>query len=127
MRGPPNALLRPDPHLIKIRVRQIDALYRDSPLGLLGALAAAIILAAVLIAIADLQWSKAIVWIALGMACVSFHMILRHFYLMADNKDIAWRSWARWFTAAALADGIWWGCATIFLVSPHMNDGQLLT
>jgi two-component system, sensor histidine kinase len=127
MRGPPNALLRPDPHLIKIRVRQIDALYRDSPLGLLGALAAAIILAGVLIAIADLQWSKAIVWIALGIGCVSFHMLLRHFYLMTDNADIAWRFWARWFTVAALADGIWWGCATIFLVSPVMNDGQLLT
>jgi len=127
MRGSPNVVLRPDPHLIKIRVEQVDALYRDSPLGLLGALAAAIILAGVLIAIHDLQWSKAIVWIALGIACVSFHMILRHFHLVAHKADIAWRFWARWFTVAALADGIWWGCATIFLVSPVNNDGQLLT
>jgi signal transduction histidine kinase/CheY-like chemotaxis protein len=127
MRGSPNAILRPDPHLIRIRVEQVDALYRDSPLGLLGALAAAMILAGVLIALADLRWSKAIVWIALGVACVSFHMILRHFYLIADKADIAWRFWARWFTVAALADGIWWGCATIFLVSPDDSEGQLLT
>jgi signal transduction histidine kinase len=54
-------------------------------------------------------------------------MILRHFYLRAQKADIAWRLWAHWFTVAALADGIWWGCATIFLVPPVMNDGQLLT
>jgi signal transduction histidine kinase/CheY-like chemotaxis protein len=127
MRGSSNVVLRPDPYLIKIRVEQVDALYRDSPLGLLGALAASIILAGVLVTIDDLQWSKAAVWIALGIGCVSFHMILRHFYLRAHKAGIAWRLWAYWFTVAALADGIWWGCATIFLVPPVMNDGQLLT
>jgi signal transduction histidine kinase/CheY-like chemotaxis protein len=127
MSGSSNGILHPDPYLIKIRVAQVDALYRDSPLGLLGALAASVILAGVLVAIHDLQWSKAIVWIVLGIGCVSFHMILRHFYLRTDKADIAWRFWAHWFTVAALADGIWWGCATIFLVPPGMNDGQLLT
>jgi signal transduction histidine kinase/CheY-like chemotaxis protein len=127
MLGSSNVVLRPDPHLIKIRAAQVDALYRDSALGILGALAASIILAGVLVALHDLQWSKAIPWIVLGVGCVSFHMILRHLYFRANKVEIAWRLWAHWFTVAALADGIWWGCATIFLVSPVMNDGQLLT
>src|SRR6202035_2793539 len=55
------------------------------------------------------------------------HLILRYFHLRAHGADIAWRRWANWFTVAALADGIWWGCATIFLVPSGMNDGQLLT
>jgi signal transduction histidine kinase/CheY-like chemotaxis protein len=127
MRKSPNIVWRPDdPHLTKIRLAQVDALYRDSALGVLGALAASIILAGVLVAMNDLQWSNAIIWIALGTGCVSFHMILRHFYLAASKADIAWRPWAYWFTVAAFADGIWWGCATIFLVSPAMVEGQLL-
>jgi hypothetical protein len=80
MSGSSDGVLRPDPYLIRIRIEQVDALYRDSALGLLGALAASIILAGVLVAIHDLQWSKATVWISLGIGCVLFHMILRHFY-----------------------------------------------
>jgi hypothetical protein len=55
------------------------------------------------------------------------HLVLRHFYRRARKGEFAWRPWAHWFAVAALADGVWWGCATIFLVGRGSLDEQLLT
>jgi two-component system, sensor histidine kinase len=115
-----------DPHLDRIHVEQIAALYQNAAVGPFGALAAAVILAAALIVIGDLSWLKAAAWIGWGVGCVSFHMILRHLYSRSRHKREAWRRWAHWFTSASLMDGLWWAYGTTLLVAPQLVEGQLL-
>jgi signal transduction histidine kinase/CheY-like chemotaxis protein len=115
-----------DPHVDRIHVEQIAALYQNAAVGPFGALAAAVILAAALFVIGDLPWLDAAAWIGWGVGCVSFHMILRHLYSRARDKREAWRRWGHWFTSASLMDGLWWAYGTTLLVAPQLVEGQLL-
>lgn len=110
----------------RIHVEQIAALYQNAAVGPFGALAAAFILAAALIAIGDLPWLNAAAWITWGVGCVSFHMILRHLYSRSRNRREPWRRWGHWFTLASVMDGLWWGYGATLLVVPDLVEGQFL-
>jgi hypothetical protein len=59
-----------------IRTEQVDTLYNHPTRGVLGALAAAAVLEATLIALGDLAWSTAAIWFALGVGVRLFHLVL---------------------------------------------------
>ena len=126
MSTPSGSAPPPDPHIERISVEQIAALYRNAAVGPLGALVGAVILAGALIAIGELSGPDAIVWIVGGVACVAFHLTLHHFYWRSPKRDEDWRRWGHAFGLACLCDGVWWAYALTLLVAPKFVDGELL-
>jgi len=63
-----------DPHGERIRFEQIDALYRNATIGVLGALAAAFLIGPGL-------WRRAL--LACGCGCVGYHLLLVHAFRSA--------------------------------------------
>lgn len=104
---------------------QIDTLYKTSMPGILGALAAALILVGALVSLGDLRPAAGIVWGALLGVCVLLHFTLRVSYERMPALLSA-RTWGRLFTFASLLDGLWWGGATMALPAADRFDQQTL-
>jgi len=104
---------------------QIDTLYRTSMPGVLGALAAALILVGAFVVLGDLRPGPGLLWGGLLGACVVFHLVILVLYRRGpDRRDAG--VWALLFTLASLMDGLWWGGATIALPNPDRFDQQTL-
>lgn len=103
----------------------IELLYRTSMPGVLGALAAALILVGVFILLGGLSLVPGIIWGGLLGVCVLLHLILRFAY-DRDPEHFSVRTWARAFTFAALLDGLWWGGATKALPASDQFEQQAL-
>jgi two-component system, sensor histidine kinase len=109
----------------KIFATQIDILYKTSMPGVLGALAAALILVTAFIILGGLRPGLGFLWGALLGACVTFHAGIRILYDRWPAGSST-HLWARLFTLASLMDGLWWGGATIVLPDVDHFDQQAL-
>ncbi|MBC9883568.1 hybrid sensor histidine kinase/response regulator [Bradyrhizobium sp. INPA01-394B] len=109
----------------KVFATQIDTLYRTSMPGVLGALAAALILVGAFIALGGLRPLLGIVWGALLGICVFLHFSFRIAYDRMPARCSA-RTWGRLFTLASLLDGLWWGGATMVLPAADQFEQQTL-
>lgn len=114
------------PYVERIRVEQIAALYGYILVGVLGALAAGVILATSLYWIGAVPFYRAFFWCCATCACTLLHLALRHFYWNSPLRNEHWRFWAGWFVAASFADGLMWGWAIVFLVPPGHEAEQYL-
>jgi two-component system, sensor histidine kinase len=117
---------QPSIHAERISVEQVAALYGYILVGVLGAGCAAIILTISLHLIGAVSLGNALFFAAFASACTFLHLALRHFYWKSPRRDEDWRIWAGWFVAASLADGVMWGWAVIFLVTPGHETEQYL-
>jgi signal transduction histidine kinase/CheY-like chemotaxis protein len=115
-----------DPHGERIRFEQIDALYRNVAIGVLGALAAAALIAWTLVEVDNVPASVALEWLAGGCALVSYHLLLLRAYTGARRLDMDPRPWAYGFVAGAFAEGVWWSVALVVLAGPERVGEQYL-
>jgi signal transduction histidine kinase/CheY-like chemotaxis protein len=115
-----------DPHSERIRFEQIDALYRNVAIGVLGALAAAALIAWTLVEVDDMPASLALAWLAGGCALVSYHLLLLRAYRGVRRPDMDPRPWAYRFVVGAFADGVWWSVALVVLAGPDRVGEQYL-
>ena len=100
----------------RLRAEQMLALFENVALGVIGAAAAALVLASAMIHLGALDWNTGVSWISYIFACAAAHLLLRHFYYRIAPDDDQWKIWAVWFTAISLAEGIGWGWASVSLV-----------
>jgi signal transduction histidine kinase/CheY-like chemotaxis protein len=116
-----------DAHADPIRCEQIDTLYRNATLGVLGAYAAAFVVIGAEVAAGDMAWPIALAWFASVNLVVGHHLLLHRLYWRARKTATPGRGWEVWFIVAAALDGVWWGCAAILLSPPERFDEQMLT
>jgi two-component system, sensor histidine kinase len=109
----------------KIFATQIDTLYKTAMPGVLGALAAAVILISAFVIQGELRPGPGFLWGGLLAACVAFHAAIRLLYDWRSEHSSV-RLWATLFTVASLMDGLWWGGATIVLPAADRFDQQAL-
>ena len=114
-------------HADQIRVEQINTLYRNSTQGVLGAYVAAVILISALTYGGDLPWPEAAFWLAAMHLIVLHHIAWSYFFRRAPDDELIRPLWANGFVAAAALDGVWWGCATMWLAPAYRFDEQMLT
>jgi signal transduction histidine kinase/CheY-like chemotaxis protein len=109
----------------RLPAEQVAALFKNVALGVLGAAAAAAILAGLLIHLGFLSWSRGLAWSGYIAACAVAHLLLRHAYRQAADADTRWRRWAARFTAIALAEGLGWGWASVFLIGYGRFEAEI--
>ena len=115
-----------DPHVECIRFEQVDALFRNVAIGVLGALAAAALIAWTLVEVDNMPASGALEWLAVGCALVTHHLLWLRAYTGARRLDMDPRPWAYGFVACAVADGVWWSIALVVLAGPERVGEQYL-
>jgi two-component system, sensor histidine kinase len=103
----------------RLRAEQMLALFQNVALGVIGAAAAALVLASAMIHLGALDWTRGVSWISYIFACAAAHLLLRHFYYRVAPDDDEWKIWAVWFTAISLAEGIGWGWASVSLAGDN--------
>ena len=112
--------------LDRIRAEQVAGLYRTGPIGIAGALIAAVILLAALAQIGAVGGGT-----ALAMGCsvgviAGGHLALCHLYHRLAPPPEQWPRWARRFALASLAEGLFWGSMLVGLTRDAPLEEQLL-
>lgn len=121
-----NSPLKSPSLLDHIGAEQVAALFRKVTLGVCGAAAGSVILSVILIRIEGAEALVASAWSGFITACAVAHILLRRAYDRAPSKFTEWRRWARLFTIIALAEGIAWGWAPVWLASTEDFEIVLL-
>jgi signal transduction histidine kinase/CheY-like chemotaxis protein len=111
--------------LDRIRAEQISVLFKNAPLGVVGALVGAIVLAFVLVHAELVPLRIAAIWMAFLVADVIFHLSLCYVYRRKERPSAQWRRWAYLFAAGSLAEGLSWGVGSLWLIAPDRIDQQL--
>lgn len=120
------SLSKPPSLLDQIGAEQVAALFRKVTLGVCGAAAGAVILSVILIRIGGADALVASAWSGFITGCAVAHILLRRAYDRAPSKSREWQWWARLFTVIALAEGIAWGWAPVWLASTEDFEIVLL-
>ena len=110
----------------RIRYEQIDALYRNVAIGVLGALSTGLLIVWLLISVDNQPPWRPLAWWAFGLACVLYHLGLLRAYRASAAARRDWRPWARAFVVGAVADGCWWGYGLVALVGPDRPAEQYI-
>ncbi|MDB5515378.1 MAG: hybrid sensor histidine kinase/response regulator, partial [Tardiphaga sp.] len=97
------------------------ALFQNVTIGVLGAAAAAIVMAGALIQLGSLDWITGVAWTCYIMACAVCHIALRSRYVRARPGELRWKFWGTWFAVISLAEGLGWGWGSVGLVG---NSGR---
>jgi signal transduction histidine kinase/CheY-like chemotaxis protein len=109
-----------------LRFEQVAAFYRNAAPGTFGSLFAAVILAGMLHLTGAIPLRSMLIFDALVASSVAGRFALLHTYARAKPKHAEWRKWGIAATLSALAGGIAWGSATVFLMVDGRADLQLL-
>ena len=109
----------------RLRAAEVEALYSNVTIGVLGAGGAAMGLAASLTRFGGLSVAVGAAWVAVIWSCALAHVALRIASQRSADSGTRWRFWAGWFTLMSLAEGLSWGWASIFLVGNSHLDLQL--
>jgi signal transduction histidine kinase/CheY-like chemotaxis protein len=114
------------PRADRIRAEQIKSLYRAGPIGVLGAMLGAFLVAGAAVYLGGISPGTAKIWLAILGAVAAGHLLLCRRYWRRDRPDADWHAWARGFTAFALAEGLVWGLAAARLMDAPNLDQQML-
>lgn len=110
----------------KIGAEQVAALFRAVTAGVIGGTMGAMVLAGTMVQLGYVAPATAWGWTAYIALCAAVHIWLRRLYERARPDVADWRRWAWRFTWVALAEGIGWGWATIWLPGNGGFEIQLL-
>jgi len=110
----------------KIGAEQVVALFRAVTAGVIGGTMGAVVLAGTMVRLGHVAPAIAWWWTGYIALCAAVHIWLRHLYDRARPDVSDWRRWAWRFTWVALAEGIGWGWATIWLPGNGGFEIQLL-
>jgi signal transduction histidine kinase/CheY-like chemotaxis protein len=111
----------------RFRAEQVRMLYRTGPVGVIGATAAAFIMAGIILRLGAPSLLAIKIWLAVLFLTVAIHLLLVFAYNRAVSRVASWRQWARWFTAVSFVEGLCWGTTSIYSASPRYLDQSLLT
>lgn len=100
----------------RIRAEQIAALFNNVTLGVVGATAAAVVLAVAAVRLGTVGLDVAVGWALYIATCAAFHIALKIGYTRSPLRDVHWKFWAGWFTVISLAEGIGWGWGSVSLI-----------
>jgi signal transduction histidine kinase/CheY-like chemotaxis protein len=117
--GPPGPLDR-------VRAEQVAGLYRTGPLGIAGALVAAVVLTAALAQAGALGIRATLAFDGAVAVIAGVHLALCYRYRRLAPPADRWRPWARRFALASLAEGLFWGTISVSLTGRASLDEQLL-
>lgn len=109
-----------------VAAEQVSALFSHVAFGVTAATVGAVILSAALWWVGSAYPVTGVLWTGYIGLCAAAHIFLRQSYYRAGPVASDWRRWATWFTAIALAEGIGWGWAPLYLVTHGNFDVRLL-
>ncbi|MGE0062890.1 MAG: hybrid sensor histidine kinase/response regulator [Xanthobacteraceae bacterium] len=109
-----------------LRFEQVAAFYRNAAPGAFGSLFAAVILAGMLFYIGGIPLRSMLIFDALVGTSIAGRFVLLRAYARAKPEHADWRRWGIAATLSALAGGVAWGSATLFLMVDGRADLQLL-
>lgn len=104
---------------------RVRTLYRNVPVGVVGAMFGIGVLAWVLIYADRTTAGRVGLWLALTVAVAFWQLLLCVLYWRSPSRDYRWRLWAGWFCAASFVEGCRWGLGEIWLATPGSIDQQL--
>lgn len=110
----------------RIRAEQVAGLYRTGPIGVIGALIAAVILTAVLVQVGAVDIGTALGLDGTIAAIAGGHVALCRRYRRQVPPPGQWRRWARSFALASFAEGLFWGGLSVGLPGHARLEDQLL-
>lgn len=113
-------------NLDKVRAEQARTLYRNCPVGVLGAGSGALLLATGFALSGRADVGLATLWSGLMIGCVAAHLLLCLFYWRADPPDSAWRRWLGLFTLVAGIEGAVWFCGAYWMGSASDLNQELI-
>ena len=112
--------------LERMRVAQVDTLYRNLALSVCVAGFASIVLGISMAALGSAPVARSAGWSAVVCLCATLHVGLGWRRRRSSAPDEAWRAWGRAFAVVAVAEGIAWGWAAVGLAAPDRYDFQLI-
>ena len=110
----------------RLRAEQVADVFSNAPMGVSGALFGGWMLVLSLAAGATLTWPRALAWLAAISAAGVAHLVLAAAYRRCEPAASEWRRWALPFTLLALAEGLCWGYAALWLVDPAHPQQRLI-
>ncbi|WP_171987987.1 hybrid sensor histidine kinase/response regulator [Hyphomicrobium sp. NDB2Meth4] len=96
---------------------QVATLFSHVAFGVLAATAGAAILGGTLWWLGLTQFRTGMFWTGYIALCALAHILLQRSYSRARPATSDWQAWGMGFTAIALAEGLGWGWAPLYLVS----------
>jgi hypothetical protein len=91
------------------RAEQVRLLYRSGPVGIVGAMGGALILAIITLHMRVQPLAIVQLWFVSLASIAAAHLLLMRAYSRATSQLSRWRQWARWFVALSLLEGAMWG------------------
>ena len=125
--APANRPAEQDSHEVNIRAEQVEQLYSTGAFGVAGAYVAALILVGAIGTIGDAPEPHSAIWIGTITIIAAYHLLLTLLHGRFSSRFGGTAVWAAAATTAALLEGVWWGCATVFLPPAGRFDQQILT
>lgn len=110
----------------RVRIQQIDLLFKNVAFGVIGAALAGVALETGLVGIGVVSHAKGAAWAVYIVVSMAAHLTLLYLYRRRSLEKSAWRRWAYAFTVVAFIEGIGWGWAPVFLVDSARVDMQLV-
>jgi signal transduction histidine kinase/CheY-like chemotaxis protein len=115
----PSASLRAD----RVAAGRVRVVYRNVPVGVLGALFGVGVLSWVLTYINPASTPRVELWLAFTLVVAAWQFVLWRLYWRVNPADSEWRVWARWFCAASFIEGCRWAVGEFWLAAPgNMNQ-----
>jgi len=109
----------------RVAAERIRVLYRNVPVGVVGALFGVAVLSWVLIYTDRRSAGRVELWFAFTVVVAIWQLVLWRLFWRANPADSEWGVWARWFCAASFVEGCRWGLGEIWLATPGSIDQQL--
>jgi signal transduction histidine kinase len=118
---------RVDGLIERVRVEQIDLLFKNVAFGVVGAAIGGGAIAVSFVQLGASGPVKAIGWANYIFVCMAAHLALLYLYKRRNPESSSgWRRWAIGFVAIAFLEGLGWGWAPIWLVDSERADLRLL-
>jgi signal transduction histidine kinase len=109
----------------RLQAEQVRMLYHSGPTGMIAALVAAFVLAAIVLHLGAGSRLALYVWCAAIVLTVTAHLLVARAYRRRPDKDADWRPWAYGFVACSMLEGITWGVCATYLSNPSAVVQQL--
>ena len=114
------------PLLDKTHAEQVAEIYRSLAVGVLGAAAASLGLAAVFGRLGITDRGRGVFFAGYICTCAVAHLGLRKLYFRDPARIDRWRFWGLAFTVIAFAEGAGWGWSAVGLVTDNDVSAELM-